>query len=115
MGIIETSKTLGSALLKIKDPELMAEYVKLQQSVIELFDENAKLREENDALKQKADIEKGLVFEHGVYYTNHTGTKDGPYCQRCWDKDRVLLRLQVHENGRAYCLECQNGYKYHQR
>ena len=112
MGVMETTKILSNALLKLKDPELMAEYVKLQQAVMELFDENARLKEEIVALKKGVDIQEGLLFERGVYFTNHTGKKDGPYCQRCWDKDKTLIRLKVYSEGRAYCLECKNGYPY---
>lgn len=113
MGVIDASKTLANALLKIKDPELMAEYVKLQQYVMELVEDNTLFREENRALKDAMALQRDITVENGVYFIiNGDESKNGPFCTRCWDKDKHLIRLKVRENGFANCPECKNEFDY---
>lgn len=61
--------------------------------------------------KQKEDIGKnGVVWEKPFYWNISKGQKDGPYCQRCYDKDELLMHLKDHRNGMWSCPECDTTY-----
>ena len=93
--------------------------VKAQEKIIELREHALSLQEENQELKAKLQmleeqmaIDKNLDFESGVYWMKkEDGTRDGPYCQRCWDADQKLIRLQLQPNSTHYrCFECRHSY-----
>ena len=73
------------------------------------------LRQENLELKQVV-AEHSLIYdEDGMYYRNtEAGERIGPFCQRCYDKDRKLARLKSTPNSMLgwgyWCSICEKGY-----
>ncbi len=63
-------------------------------------------------MKKQADVESRLRYIAPSYWLGMLdGTRDdGPYCQKCWDANRKLIRQQKH--GDKYspaliCAECE--------
>lgn len=82
----------------------------IQSQAYALQEENQKLKEmlkENDRM---ADISKLLVFENNAYFLEKEGgRKDGPFCSRCWDVHKRLVRLHIAEEfGYGFCPECND-------
>ena len=98
-----------NAVLREKINDVEAKY-----SAIET--ENAILKDDNRKLIQQLAVQGRLQWESPYYWRiKDDSTKDGPFCQHCYDKDKELIRLQG--NGSAYrrgywiCTVCKNDFK----
>ena len=100
---------------KYKDPELMEQVINLQSHVLEQSDRLRALEKENEKLKTSLTVKDTLTIKNGVYFTETGDSQDGPFCTRCWDVERNLVRLNVFENGCAMCPECKNDFDYRLR
>lgn len=93
-----------------------------QEKVMEMREAALAYREENLALKERvrdleasAQIEASLNWDGVVYWRGGEDEKEGPYCPRCWDAEKKLLRLQHVPGGDSIrrhwrCYECKNNY-----
>ena len=87
--------------------EAQKQILALREAAMELQEENAELKEKIGRLEEE--LKDRLVFEKGVYYLKEGDTKEGPYCQRCYDKDTKLVRLQ-DDGDHWFCYGCSHGY-----
>lgn len=102
--------TLEKAEMKLKLAELISaladakiEVTDIQQSLI---DKDAQLRE----LQTQLEIREKLQWEQPFYWLHKDETKEGPFCQQCYDKDHRLMRLQGNGEGYWECKTCKNTY-----
>ena len=95
----EVMLALREALLAVKEENLS------------LKQDNLALKEELGSLKKSTDVENRIVFEYPNYYVlAEDGTKDGPFCKSCKDKDDKLVRLTVWKPDSAWhCDVCNNS------
>ena len=80
-----------------------------QAQLLEMQKRIADLESENKELKEKLRIKDDLIYENNAYWINKEGKKDGPFCSRCWDKNKDLIR--IHRTGirnNSKCPECKN-------
>ena len=79
--------------------ELLSKLLDLQNTVDELKKENANLK---GKLKTKGKLE---LKNHSYWLA-----EDGPYCVRCWDKNKELIHMTPEYIGSNYskCPECKN-------
>ena len=105
MGIFEAAKTAADVLKeagKIKEYE---QILGLLDKLLELQKRVTDLDLENKSLKEKFETNEELEYRNNVYWIE----SDGPYCSRCWDKNRDLIRMH-HDGPRdnyARCHECK--------
>lgn len=66
--------------------------------------------EEINTLRRKLVERKSVSWHPPFYWVENEGRRDGPFCQRCYDKDRELIRLQDLKNGYWSCLACKSVY-----
>jgi len=71
---------------------------------------NLKLQKENRVLKQAAEIKGKLIYEAPFYWLVDGDKRDGPYCQKCYDDNQKLIRLQLLGKGLWECKTCDNDY-----
>ncbi len=105
--------SLEAAEIKLKLADLIdsladakVEIAKFKEIISEKESEIQRLEEQ---LKQKGNV----LWEKPYYFLlKDNGEKDGPYCQKCYDSERKLIRLQSPgKNGYWQCHECTSGYK----
>lgn len=106
----DSGLTLEKAEAKLKLAELLSaladaksEFADIQQVVIE---KEKTIRE----LEERLDVKAKLKWEQPYYWIMDGDSQDGPFCQRCYDKDGKLIRLQGHGGGYWDCKACQNNY-----
>ncbi len=91
----------------IKDPDLRMKITDLYGQNIELKEENHKLRNALQEVKERAKINSELTHKDNHYYKS----EDGPFCTKCWDVDNKLVRLHKGDisNGETYfsCPNCK--------
>ena len=97
----ETMLSLRESLLAVKEENLS------------LKQDNLTLKEELAGLKKSTYVENRVVFEYPNYYIlAEDGTKDGPFCKSCKDKDDKLIRLTVSKpNASWHCDVCKNNFE----
>lgn len=74
-----------------------------------------KIAEKDSEIKQlKTELEtrENMIWEPPYYFLKNKEGKDGPYCQKCYDSNRKLIRLQLPgSKGLWVCNECDSRYK----
>lgn len=89
----------GRALLE----DLQAEYVAL-------CDENKALKRQLIEVAEVVDLAEALEFDGRTYWLVEDMRRKGPFCQLCYDKDGLLIRLQEKDAGWR-CLSCDSSYE----
>lgn len=108
--IKDSDVSLEKAEVKLKLAELIGaladaklEVVGVQQTLAESED---RIRE----LQKKLEIRAQVKWDDPVYWLEGATGRDGPYCQRCYDSDQKLVRLQGSGDGYYSCRACNSGY-----
>ena len=108
MGIIDNVKDIAKLIKKYDDLELYKKIIDLHDEILELRENNLKLKGKIKSLKEEKKIDEIIVFEKPYYWLKDGAKKDGPYCQKCFDDNKKLIRLQERKNEHWYCLVCKN-------
>ena len=97
----ETKLKLAELLSALADTKIQVADV--QQVVIE---KEKAIRE----LEERLDVKAKLKWEQPYYWVVDGENREGPFCQRCYDKDGKLIRLQGYGGGHWDCKVCQNNF-----
>ncbi len=112
--IFKTIKEGANAIREAKNLELYERMLAVYGDVMELVEKNRELVEENHGLRdelrvqqEQQNIASELTPADNAYWRTKDGRRDGPYCMRCWDVDRKLVRERAGATaGTHYCREC---------
>lgn len=109
--ISDSADSLEQAEIKLKLAELMSALADTKSQIsdikLELISKNEKIKELENQIK----IEKELKFEPPYYWKINNDEKEGPYCQKCFDYTKKLIRLQDEKNGTWRCLVCSSYFR----
>ncbi|BBE52072.1 hypothetical protein OYT1_ch2560 [Ferriphaselus amnicola] len=128
--MIPNYKDIVDLLKKGATVEAQEKIMELREGVLELQEENAFLKSQISELREQIKIKSHLDFADGVYWLweeDEAGDpliKIGPFCQRCYDDENKLVRLQsktiphvdVYGDTRSpdvkyhTCLKCRSNY-----
>ena len=109
MSIITNAKEIADLVKKLGNIDLYRKIVELEGEIIELTGQNRLLIEKTRELEQALKIKEALVFAENVYWLGDEEGRDRPYCQRCYDVNKKLIRLQQWDDAWA-CFECKQHY-----
>lgn len=96
--------------------EAQEKIMELREGALELQEENFALKSKIKELEIKLDIEQHMEYQANVYWRwieDEAGdytVKDGPFCQRCYDADKKLIRLYDLKNGQWVCKHCNQAF-----
>ncbi len=112
MGIYDAAKDAANVL---KEAGKIAEYQKILDLIDDLFqkrEEIEKLNTENKELRDRLKTKEEYEFKNNSYW-NKTNN-DGPFCSRCFDKNKDLIRIIPRGvNGNyATCPECHKTVNF---
>ncbi len=86
----------------------------LQEKYLEQSDENTLLKTQLQEYEDILYLAKNLEFDGLSYWLITNSIRQGPFCQHCFEKDGLLIRL--HEGGQRWeCLSCGSEYERPQR
>jgi regulator of replication initiation timing len=106
MSIYDVIKDGAKALREADKLEEYKQLLELGEKLLELQGENARLKQENTKLKERLEIKEKLNYEYQAYWLDG----DGPYCSKCYDKDKNLIRMIDFGGGvTRICPECKLG------
>lgn len=120
MAIFDDLKSIGEILQEAGKIEQYRQILETQKELLEMQKKIQELENENKELKERIKIKENLILENNVYWIKKDEVKDGPFCTRCYDKEKNLIRMQHHPAqyydgekciGASYkCPECKNIY-----
>lgn len=77
------------------DLQLKSKLLEIQTNMYELLEENKELRLALEEEKRNKEISIQIVHKDNAYFYK----EDGPYCTRCWDVDKRLVRINKTQIG----------------
>ena len=81
------------------------------KQILELQKENEMLKKENKELQKKLEFQDDVEYKNNAYWKKSDG--DGPYCPRCWDGDKKLMRMTTKVGGNfATCPKCKTKVNF---
>lgn len=95
--------------------EAQEKIMELREAVIEFQEDNSKLKSRINELEEELKIRGNLEYSKSVYWlwnedeAGDNTIKDGPYCQRCYDAEQKLIRLQDWGDDWS-CFNCKLTY-----
>lgn len=125
VSILKSLKDICTSLLdakidfesKKRVSEILEKVGNFQDIMFELRDGQLKSQEENHRLKEQIRIlenqletREKVVYEKPFYWIKNNDTKDGPFCQRCYDVGQKHIRLQGGKRDVWLCHECKTNY-----
>ena len=108
MAIFDELKAIGKILQEAGKIEQYQQILEAQRELLEMQKKIQNLEKENAELKEKLKIKENLIYENNAYWISNEGKKDGPFCTRCWDVDKNLVRMHPGSNSAYYyCPNCK--------
>jgi hypothetical protein len=77
--------------------EAQEQIMVLREAALTLQEENLGLREHVKALEEAVAIKGQIRFDGSTYWISRDGNAESPFCQRCYDVNSKLVRLQDWE------------------
>ena len=107
MGWYEAIKDALRAADQLKDAELTAKMATVQMECAALAEDNARLREECNELKNLLDTREVMKFDLNVYWIGEGDDRVGPFCPTCWHGDERTARMQDRPDDHYWrCQVC---------
>lgn len=110
--IKDSSASLEKAEINFKIAELINALADAKIGIATIQEAMAEKDSEIKRLKTELETRRNMVWESPYYFLKNEEGKDGPYCQKCYDSNRKLIRLQLPgSKGLWVCNECDSRYK----
>jgi hypothetical protein len=106
--IKERGLSLEEAEIKLKIADLINSLADAKINLAEICQLILEKDNKTNELNSKLEIKEKLYYDGQFYWLQDSESKDGPYCQPCYDKNSKLIRLQPLTKGQWQCLVCRN-------
>jgi ribosomal protein L37AE/L43A len=110
MALLPNYKDIVELIKKGATIEAQEKIMELREGALALQEENVKLKERIAGLELELTKKKDVQWDAPFYWAFSGETKDGPFCQKCYDSDGKLIRLQKIEEGNWHCKSCNNNF-----
>ena len=110
MSLLPNYKDIVDLLKKGSTIEAQEKIMELREGALALQEENILLKERISELESRLNKKNELQYEAPFYWAMADEKKEGPFCQRCYDSDSKIIRLQKIEEGNWHCRLCSNSY-----
>lgn len=111
MSILENAKEVAKAVQEINNLELYQRVLNLHSDIIDLVEENNRLRKENEGLANKVMLKEQMTFKEPFYYRAGDET---PHCAACWEGTEKAVHVTFIFNRpdatRWDCPHCKHTY-----
>lgn len=102
-------KEINDLFLKGRHEEARHLLTEMQARYIAVCDENNLLKMQISEMEDILYLAKNLTFDGTCYWLNTGTIRQGPFCQRCYNRDGALLRLDT-QNGEWICPICKTPH-----
>jgi hypothetical protein len=105
VSVLENAKQIAEAVHEIHNLELYQRVLGLHSDIIELVEENNRLRQENKDLRDTAALVKVMSFRPPFFYQE--GDLN-PFCPACWEVNHKAIHLIFsHEEESCIRWDCK--------
>jgi hypothetical protein len=103
---LEDQKVVSAINSAVADVQV--KLILAQQQIIEVLDENRRLKEQLAELQSARNLADAVSFHDGAYWRKREDSKeDGPFCPSCWELNSKLVQPEVSSSdGRMVSLYC---------
>lgn len=117
MSILDNAKGIAQAVHEINNLELYQRVLGLHSDIIELVEDNIRLRDENADLKKKIQLREDMKFKAPFYYREGDDT---PFCPSCFESNKheavhVTFIFDNDRDTRWDCPSCNHTYMISKR
>lgn len=107
----EADVTFEKAESKLKLADLMTALADARMSTATIQEQLSEKDQRIRDLEVELATQKQMTYSSPFYWRIEGDRRDGPYCQRCYDKDRSAIHLQDLHNGYWECAACNSTYQ----
>lgn len=104
MGWYEAIKDGIAVAQQADNVPLVRELIDAQKQILDLIEENQRLRAQVKELQETSDISEKIVRHEDAYITLKDDPQNLIYCSCCWDTQRILVQGQKLESGPTHVL-----------
>lgn len=108
--IKDSGASLEQAEIKLQLADLISALADAKIEISNFREVVSEKEAELTELRKKLEIQDNVEWEEPYYFIIANDKKDGPYCQKCYDSQMLLIRLQGDGEGWWNCNECENTY-----
>ncbi len=108
--IKDSGNTLEQAEVNFKLAELVGALAEAKLELASIQEVLASKEKQINKLKSEMDVKSNLQWERPYYFLKDGDSKEGPFCQKCYDTDSKLIRLQERDQGSWCCHTCTGYY-----
>jgi len=105
MGVYDIIKDGAKVARNAGQIELSIELVRVADELLAKQKRIGELEQREKELEQKLELKGKLVTKNEVYWLKEKDRVDGPFCTRCWDVDKNLVRLSTDY---IFCPHCKS-------
>lgn len=109
--IKDSGTSLEKAEVKLQIAELISSLADIKMELANVQTVLVEKDQNITDLKSKLNTKKSVVWSKPYYFLENGEEKDGPYCQKCYDSDQKLIRLQGGGTNPWSCLSCKGSYR----
>ena len=62
-------------------------------------------------LEKAMEIKGNIIWESPYYFLEKDNKKDGPFCQLCYDKEKLVIHLHEGKKGSWSCHSCEKVFR----
>jgi len=110
MALLPTYREIVDLIKKGSTLEAQEKIVELRTAALELEEETVELKKRVRELEAQLELSGKLVYEQPSYWLVTEDARDGPFCQVCKDKEKLLVRLQGGKAGIWSCHGCKGTF-----
>jgi hypothetical protein len=111
MSILENAKEVAKAVEEIHNLELYQRVLSLHSDIVELVEENNRLRDKVKELTDAISLRKAMAFRGPFYYREGDET---PHCPACYEANgkavHVVFEFESPDSTRWDCPSCKHIY-----
>lgn len=107
MAIFDELKSVAKVLQEAGKIEQYQQILSVQEKLLEQQKHIYELETDNRELKEKLKTQESLTYRNNAYWRGMENP-DGPFCSRCWDVEKNMVRIKQAGNPAFHtCPECK--------
>jgi hypothetical protein len=109
--VLDAIKKARDVAKRFKDADVQEILLEAQERALSLKEELLSLRAENLSLKEQLAAQVEVTFDGGAYWSDKDNSREGPFCSRCYDVDKRLVRLRPTHDFWHHCPACDKPFE----
>ena len=108
--LMDSTNSFTKAEAKDKLADLIGSLADAKMQIAQMQEALLESEKEKQELIKRMKIQGNMIYEKPYYWKMNGDEKDGPFCQKCFDSEEKLIRLQDGNNGAWGCRVCSKVF-----